>query len=122
LDIQSPPRTAVHAPWGGEIVEGLYDWRFGIANDFGVLYMNHVDPAVSIGQKVSRYDIVATRNSAQSHVHLEYRDLGFRGEYADFRLSHPERILELFTTMKPADLLTNPLRNEPVPILPYFGP
>lgn len=122
FDIQSSPGTHVHAPWGGVIVRGLYDWRFGIANEFGVLYMNHIEPTVSMGQWVSRYDIVATRNSTASHVHLEYRDLGFSGEYSDFVHSHPERILELFTAMKPEDLLKNPLRKEPLPILPYFGP
>jgi murein DD-endopeptidase MepM/ murein hydrolase activator NlpD len=122
FDIQSAVGTPVHAVWGGQIVRGLYDWKFGIANEFGVFYYNHVDTMVDLGATVSRYDIVAKRNTDASHVHLEYRDLGFSGEYSDFEHSHPERILELFTTMKPEDLLKNPLVKDPVPVLPYFGP
>jgi hypothetical protein len=119
FDIRAHVGTPTHAVWGGQIVEGLYDWKFGIENDFGIFYYNHIDPTVSFGDAVSRYDVVGKRNTEADHVHLEYRDAGFRGQ--PFEGGHPEKILELFTTMTAQDLLNNPLIGDPVPILPYFG-
>jgi hypothetical protein len=49
------------------------------------------------------------RARQQSHVHLEYRDLGFTNpsnSLANFNGGHPEKILEMFTRMKPEDLLS----------------
>lgn len=108
FDIFANPRTPVHAGWGGEIVPGMYDWRFGIKSPFGTIYYNHIDPVVTIGQKVRRYDVVGhIDRSGKNHVHFELRP-------------SPRRILDFFPGVLHGAMLTDPRRKEKVFRLPYF--
>jgi len=98
----------VHACWGGKIVPGLYDWKFGVDCGRHTAYYNHLTPTVRVGDSVSRYDVVGHIEKGQGHVHFELRP-------------DPTAILNIFTTMTTKDVLKSPLRGESVPILPYFG-
>jgi hypothetical protein len=108
FDIWATDGTPVHACWGGTIVPGLYDRKFGIDSGSQVAYYNHLVPSVKIGDTVQRYDLLGNIEKGLGHVHFELRP-------------DPTAILNIFTTMSAEDLLKSPLRGEKVPQLPYFG-
>jgi len=108
FDIWAADGKPVHACWGGKIVRGLYDWRFGIDSGSHIAYYNHLVPTVHVGDFVSRYDVVGHIEKGQGHVHFELRP-------------DPTEILSIFTTMSAKDALKSPLRGEKVPQLPYFS-
>lgn len=108
FDISADTGVDVYAAVGGDIVEGINEYKFGIQGQYGTVYYNHIDPLVRIGQKVSRYDIVGhIDSSGVNHVHFELRP-------------NPERILTIFPGVENGAMLTSPFRGEGVFKLPYF--
>ncbi len=107
FDMWALPGTPVLAGMGGVIVEGLYDWRFGIAGAQGTVYYNHLVPAVKIGQRVKRYELVGWIAQGEgNHLHFEL-------------MPSPQRLLSAFPGLSGSDLLTSPLRGERVRY-PFF--
>jgi len=108
FDVWAADGTPVHACWGGTIVSGLYDWKFGIDSGNQVAYYNHLVPSVKIGDIVRRYDLLGNIEKGLGHVHFELRP-------------DPTAILNAFTTLSANHVLTSPLRGEKVAVLPYFA-
>lgn len=109
FDIGAEPGKPVLAAAPGTVVQGLYDWRFGISGPFGTIYYNHIVPVVRIGATVRRYDVVGHIAPGQgNHVHFELRP-------------DPARILEAFPGVKGSFFLKSPLRGERVPLPPFFA-
>ncbi|MBP7582809.1 MAG: M23 family metallopeptidase [Spirochaetes bacterium] len=109
FDIWARPGTPVLASAPGTVVAPLFDWRFGIGGEYGTVYYNHIVPAVRIGDRVKRYDVVGYIAENQgNHVHFELRPA-------------PEKILSAFPGVRESFFLKSPLNREPVPEIPYFG-
>lgn len=109
FDLWALPGTPVLAAAPGTVVEGLFDWRFGIEGPYGIVYYNHLESAVKIGDRVERYQLVGWIAEGQgNHLHFELRP-------------DPERILEAFPGRGAADVFKSPSRGEAVVLPTWFG-
>ena len=102
-------RDACSRNLGRTVLSGPTSDSLGIINKFGVMLHAHINPQVHSGDIVSRYDQIGTIvNGEGNHVHVQFG--------MDDTSSDAANILTMFTTMKPEDILKNPLKGEPVPI------
>ena len=96
LDITAPPGTPVRAPADGVISFAGWDDQFGklvsIDHGYGVLtrFAHNSQIFVQVGQKVSRYDVIAavgsTGRSTGPHCHYEVRVNGIAVNPANYIL------------------------------------
>lgn len=98
LDITAPPGTPVRAPADGIVSFAGWDDQFGklvsIDHGYGVLsrYAHNSQIFVQVGQKVSRYDVIAavgsTGRSTGPHLHYEVRVNGIAVNPANYVLDN----------------------------------
>lgn len=98
LDITAPPGTPVRAPADGIVSFAGWDDQFGklvsIDHGYGVLtrYAHNSQIFVQVGQKVSRYDVIAavgsTGRSTGPHCHYEVRVNGIAVNPANYVLDN----------------------------------
>ena len=96
LDITAPPGTPVRAPADGVVSFAGWDDQFGklvsIDHGYGVLtrFAHNSQIFVQVGQKVSRYDVIAavgsTGRSTGPHCHYEVRVNGIAVNPANYIL------------------------------------
>jgi len=98
LDITAPPGTPVRAPADGIVSFAGWDDQFGklvsVDHGYGVLtrYAHNSQIFVQVGQKVSRYDVIAavgsTGRSTGPHLHYEVRVNGIAVNPANYVLDN----------------------------------
>ncbi len=98
LDITAPPGTPVRAPADGIVSFAGWDDQFGklvsIDHGYGVLtrFAHNSQIFVQVGQKVSRYDVIAavgsTGRSTGPHCHYEVRVNGIAVNPANYILDN----------------------------------
>lgn len=98
LDITAPPGTPVRAPADGIVSFAGWDDQFGklvsIDHGYGVLtrFAHNSQIFVQVGQKVSRYDVIAavgsTGRSTGPHLHYEVRVNGIAVNPANYVLDN----------------------------------
>lgn len=98
LDITAPPGTPVRAPADGIVSFAGWDDQFGklvsIDHGYGVLtrFAHNSQIFVQVGQKVSRYDVIAavgsTGRSTGPHCHYEVRVNGIAVNPANYVLDN----------------------------------
>lgn len=98
LDITAPPGTPIRAPADGIVSFAGWDDQFGrlvsIDHGYGVLtrYAHNSQIFVQVGQKVSKYDVIAavgsTGRSTGPHLHYEVRVNGVAVNPANYILDN----------------------------------
>ena len=98
LDITAPPGTPVRAPADGVVSFAGWDDQFGklvsVDHGYGVLtrFAHNSQIFVQVGQKVSRYDVIAavgsTGRSTGPHLHYEVRVNGIAVNPANYVLDN----------------------------------